>query len=819
MQIYTTILNNMKQLLLLLTTLCCGSMNAQTLVINEIMQSNIECTMDDIKEFPDSWVELYNPTDAAINLKDYKISNKNKEKKAWKLPDMTVAAHGYVLVYCDKEGKEDNRLHADFRLESGKGCTVYLFTNQEVVDSLPADMKKMPAPDIAFGRKTDGADEWGYQLTATPGEANCGNICEAKHILGAPVFSEQGRVSSANSSVSLTLSLPEDAPEGAYIVYTTDGREPQPSDAAVEQPKTVSLNITKTTVVRAKVCCDGWLSPMSSAQSYIFHPRTMTIPIFSVQTNDKYLNDAAIGLFANNNSKEDKKLHDWRRPVNIEFFPAEGENSAFNQLGETRIQGGQSRGNALKSMVFYANKRFDPDHKRFSYEFFPDQKPGITEFKSFSLRDGGNDFGDLYFRDLIIQRTMAKNVDLDWQAGHSAVLYINGEYMGMLNIRERSNEDNIYSNYDGLEDLDLIEISHEKINNIDQFEEEFKEGDADFYNNFKAFYNEKGHSKAEYEQWIDVNEYLNVIAMNFFYGNIDFPGNNIVFWRPNDDATGELPKRFRVIVKDTDFGLGLYGRQNSFNTIDLLYNPDNYPNDNWAFTTPATTLLKNMLENDDIRNLFIDKCCIFMGDFMNGKGTGATIDLIKEEAMEEFVAHRDKYNPGWGWWSDNRGEITNKFNDAKNWAEGRPNYFYQHIGNQWNLGTPRTLTINKTKKIAAEITFNGIKLSGNVFDGKYFKNRTISLSATVTEGDKTVTGWKVTGAVNKEVQGSELTLQMPNGNIAIEPIVGVGSGIEEIANSQQPKANGQLYDLLGNKVQTPQTGRIYIQNGKKVVVK
>ena len=792
-------------------------MNAQTLVINEIMQSNVECTMDDIKEFPDSWVELYNPTDAAINLKDYKISNKNKEKKAWKLPDMTVAAHGYVLVYCDKEGKEDNRLHADFRLESGKGCTVYLFTNQEVVDSLPADMKKMPAPDIAFGRKTDGGDQWGYQLTATPGEANCGNICEAKHILGAPVFSEPGRVTSNNSTVSLTVSVPDDAPEGAYIMYTTDGSEPQPSDAAVEQPRTVSLNITNTTVVRAKVCCDGWLSPMSSAQSYIFHPRTMTIPIFSVQTNDKYLNDAAIGLFANNNSKEDKKLHDWRRPVNIEFFPAEGENSAFNQLGETRIQGGQSRGNALKSMVFYANKRFDPDHKRFSYEFFPDQKPGITEFKSFSLRDGGNDFGDLYFRDLIIQRTMASHVDLDWQAGHSAVLYINGEYMGMLNIRERSNEDNIYSNYDGLEDLDLIEISHEKINNIDQFEEEFKEGDADFYNNFKAFYSEKGHSMAEYEQWIDVNEYLNVIAMNFFYGNIDFPGNNIVFWRPNDDATADLPKRFRVIVKDTDFGLGLYGRQNSYNTIDLLYNPSNYPNDNWAFTTPATTLLKNMLENDDIRNLFIDKCCIFMGDFMNGKGTGATIDLIQAEAMEEFVAHRDKYNPGWGWWSDNRGEITNKFNDAKNWAEGRPNYFYQHIGNQWNLGTPRTLTINKTNKSDVEITFNGIKLSDKVFDGKYFKNRAITLTATANEEGKTVTGWKVTGSLSKEVQGSELTLTMPNGNIAIEPVVGVGSGIEELStvNSQL----STLYDLLGNKVQTPQAGKIYIQNGKKVVIK
>ena len=43
----------------------CGlTANAQ-LVINELMQSNIDCLMDDLKEFPDSWVELYNPSDFA----------------------------------------------------------------------------------------------------------------------------------------------------------------------------------------------------------------------------------------------------------------------------------------------------------------------------------------------------------------------------------------------------------------------------------------------------------------------------------------------------------------------------------------------------------------------------------------------------------------------------------------------------------------------------------------------------------------------------------------------------------------------------------
>ena len=727
------------------------SANAQ-LVINELMQSNVECIMDDIHEFPDSWVELYNSGTTTVNLKDYKISNKNKEGKAWTLPDKTVAAKGYAIIYCDKEGKG---LHTDFRLESGKGCTVYLFSNKEVVDSLPyvdgKPMVKMPAPDIAFGRKTDASDEWGYQLTPTPGNANTGQICNAKHILGAPVFSELGRATYGGSAIDLMLSVPNGAPDGAYITYTTNGNEPKADSQKYEN----AIHITNTTVIRAKVFCDGWLSPVSTAQSYIFHPRDISVPIFSVQTNDLYLNGAdSLGLFRYNNSKEDKKKCDWRRPVNIEMFTSEGSESIFNQLGETRIQGGQSRANALKSMVFYANKRFDPDHKQFQYEFFPDQKPGVDKFKSFSLRDGGNDFSDLYFRDLIIQRTMGQNTDIDWQAGHTAVLYINGEYMGMLNIRERSNEDNIESNY-GIEDMDMVEISHEKVNNVDQFIEEFKGSeDETFYNSFKTFYSQTGHTKAEYEQWLDVSEYLNIAVMNLFYGNNDWPGNNTVFWRPNDDDKSGLPKRFRVIVKDTDFGLGLYNKQNNYDMIDLLYNPNKrqYSNDNWAFTEPATRLIKNMLEDQDILNLFIDKCCVFMGDFMNGTGTGEIIDKIQSEAMEEFVAHRVKYNKYNHNENYNRSDITNKFNNAKSWAQGRPDNFINHLNNKWRLGTARSVTINKevdAANLPDEVYVNGIKLTKGVFDGKLFEGRQITLEGKTNKGNGlSVTKWEIKTTVN-----------------------------------------------------------------------
>ena len=764
--------------LLAMTTM---SANAQ-LVINELMQSNVECLFDDVtKEFPDSWVELYNPTDDPINLGDYQISNKNKANKAWQLPAQSVESKGYVIIYCDKEGIETNRLHADFRLESAKGCTVYLFKNKGSVpvDSLPyidgKPMVKMPAPDVAFGRKTDGADEWGYQVTPSPGRANTNQICNAKHILGAPEFSEPGRV--GNSTVNLTLSLPEGAPEGAIIRYTTDGSEPTAASTQYTSP----INITSTKVIRAKLFCDGWLSPVSTAQSYIFHPRTMTVPIFSIQTNNRYLNDSEIGIFPNNTGKYDKV--DWRRPINIEMFDAAGKASVINQLGETRIMGGQSRANKLKSMAIYANKRFGPKNKRFSYKFFPDQKPGITEFKSFSLRDGGNDFTDLYFRDLIIQRTMGQNTDIDWQAGHTAVLYINGQYVGMLNIRERSNDDNIYSNYGGLEDIDMVEISHEKVNNQDMYVEELKAGTLEEnYNVFKEFYTniEDGdHSKAKWEEWMDVSEYLNIVIMNLFYGNIDFPGNNIVFWRPNNkDKESGLPKRWRFIAKDVDFGLGLYGRKPDYNTIKLLYDQSYDSGNAWAFTEPATRLIKNMLQNQDILNLFIDKCCVFMGDFMNASGTGEIIDKIKDEALEEFAAHRVKYN-GHNI-NYHRNDITNKFNDAKKWLTGyteqswghtttylpRTDYFLQYMSNQWRLGTAIPVTINKemdADDLPDEVYVNGIKLTKGVFDGKLFKGRQITIEGkTYNDNALTVTGWEIkkNGILEEPVNGATCTFTM-----------------------------------------------------------
>jgi hypothetical protein len=799
--------NYWRILVLLTTTILTTNADAQTtskLVINELMQSNIDCIMDDLKEFPDSWVELYNNSDESINLNDYQIGI--EADKTWQLPKKTIDAKGFIVVYCDKE---EWSLHTDFRLETGKGSVIYLFKGNEVVDSLPAALPKMPAPNIAYGRKTDGGSEWGYQLTPTPGATNCGEVCDEKHILGEPVFSEPGHVLTASKNISLALSLPKDAPEGTQIYYTTDGTEPTKDSKLY----TKEISIKDSYAIRAKLFCDGWLSPRSTVQSYIFIDRDMTIPVISIVTNGDYFYDKKIGIF-NNQSKNNPNNE--RRPINFELFDEPDKESVLNQICETRIMGGQSREWARKSMAIYANKRFGT--KRLEYEFFPDQRPGITNFKSIMLRNAGNDVDGLYMRDAIIQRSMAQHADLDWQAWRPAAIYINGEYHCMLNIRERSNDDNIFTNYNELEDIDMVEIAQENSKVV----AELKAGTEDNYDAFVKFYSEAGHTLAEYAEWMDWEEYINLMVMNLYFNNQDFPGNNIVMWRPTAEGG-----KWRWISKDTDFGLGLYGKEATFNTIRWIYEPKYDRDRAWANTEEATLLFRHLMDDPDFNREFIDHCFIYMGDFLNEEGVRAIWDPMYELAKAELLVHRDELNPPspWGWWGgNNEDNIKNEVKNVQNWLHQRHDAFIKQMTDYYKLGTAISMTVNKDVEGAEDtgIRFNGIKLSKGTFDGKFFPNRAITLEGD-PESDKVVTGWKIVtnGSNTEEVQGSRLEMVMPQcSSLAITALIET-NGIRTISNETiQAK---DVYDLNGRKVRSGSTSLeglprgIYIVGGKKVV--
>ena len=773
-----------------------ASAQSAQLVINELMQSNIEEVMDDLNEFPDSWVEIYNKGTGTANLSEYKIGITSNPSEAWTLPSTSLPAGGRKLIYCDKASQG---LHTSFRLDSGKGCQVYLFRGNAPVDQVE-DLPKQPAPNIAYGRKTDGSNEWGYQLQPTPGQANNGRICDRDHILGDPVFSKNGFVRSDASSFSLSLSLPEGSPEGTTIYYTTNGKEPSKSDRRYTSP----IQISTTTIIRAKLFCDNWLSPQSTTQSYIFFPRKVTLPVISIATKNAYFYDDRLGIFPNNDTHILTYHHDWRRPINIEYFEEEGANSIINQLCETRVGGGSTRENSRKTLIVYANKRFGT--KRFSHEFFPDQKPGLTEFKSLALRNAGNDFNSLYMRDAVVQRHMGMNTDLDWQAWQPAIVYINGEYYGMLNIRERSNEDNVYTNHDGIEDIDLIE-------NWDNL----KEGDKKFLSQFKTFYNQSGHTMEEYEQWMDCEEFINLMILCLYHNNLDFPGNNCMMWRPRTDDG-----RWRWIAKDVDYSLGLYNIPYTYKVFNWFYDPDYDTKWRWgANGYPYTLLFRQLMEDKDFRQLFIERCAIYMGDFLNEAGIRKIWDPMYDKIKYEYPYHRQKISKS--------PDYNKELQHARDWAAHRTEEFYKQISSFYKVGTAIPLTIN-TKDGGSKLNslkFNNVSLSENRYDGKYFPHYSINIEAEPADGMELIGWWvqQTSGntTTSHEYMSNEINIQMPNcSKLVIEPICyNITNGIHNVNSTESHPSD--IYDMNGRIVRSGTTSLeglphgIYVIGGKKVV--
>ena len=291
--------------------------------ITEIMQSNFGGVIDYYNEFPDSWVEVHNSSEQDIDLKEYSISEVNDIDSAYTLPEsFVVPANGYALIYCDKM---EIKQHTDFRLNSDKPGTVYLWDNKgNLVDSL--HYPEMISPEVSYGRLPDNPDSLSYFRIATPEKEN--NNTYTERVLKKVDFSVDGGVK--KDPFYLKLSLKGDCPKDALIRYTTDGSEPTESSILFQD----SIFISKTTVVRAKSFSDSAVSKISKTQTYLFDT-DYTIPIVNVVCNPDYLYSKKIGIFSSSNSYyishydnppqkswmgDANYLYNWRRPVNVEYY-------------------------------------------------------------------------------------------------------------------------------------------------------------------------------------------------------------------------------------------------------------------------------------------------------------------------------------------------------------------------------------------------------------------------------------------------------------------------------------------------------------------
>jgi hypothetical protein len=406
--------------------------------------------------------------------------------------------------------------------------------------------------------------------------------------------------------------------------------------------------------------------------------------------------------------------------VNSEYL-VNGDNRWFSQIGEIAVSGNTTRGFEQKSLKVYANKRFGT--KRYNGIFWND-KPNLTQTKSFVLRNGGDNCGEARINDGMIQRLFGTHAsDLDYQAYSPIIVYINGTYNGIFGMRERVDDDFVESNYNGLEDI--YTATHES------YELESKEWETSSFGPLYYLYTDSASTYAQMTEQIDVENFMESLITEIFANNNDFPNNNVFMWRPKASDG-----KWRWILKDLDMcGTRLDRSVVYFNMFKFLFgqvseNDLEYKWANRANLDESAAIYRKMMSFKEFREPFIDKFAVWLGDFLKPSVSISLVDSMVEEIYAELAptyAANDNFSS------------LNRFNTAlstfKGFFQKRPTYVYQHMADCFSLGNVIPMTL-KTDGVAVRINGNG--LTEGDFDGAFFTDRELNLNS----GSKNI-GWQM----------------------------------------------------------------------------
>ena len=444
-----------------------GDNTSTTLVINEVMASNAGVVMSPATNF-DSWIEIYNPDTKDINLAGMYLSNDANNLTKWKMPNDigAVPAKGYLVVWMGSDDIKSNQ--APFKLDCDGG-TIYLSDkNGQLITSVdyPEAMSR-----TSWARTTDGEEGWNWTADATPGATNATAVFTSNR-LDAPV------VSVGSQLINGMLTFHVDIPDGATLMYSTDGSVPTAAKEGsptryCKKSTNGQFTVSGTANYVFRLFKDGYLPSVPVTRSFIQTSNKYTIPIISIVGDERYFTDPMWGIDIEGSNGISGKGSDrpvnwnqpWDRPVNFSYIsPTEG--MLFNQDVNISVSGGWTRNINPRSMKLKSNKIFDGQN-RFDYSFFP-QKP-FNRDKALLIRNGGNDVWNNHARftdpalTTVIQRS---GIDLDVQSTVQVAEYINGEFKGILNLRETSNDKFVYANY-GYDDEEIDMFENGEFNNGD----------------------------------------------------------------------------------------------------------------------------------------------------------------------------------------------------------------------------------------------------------------------------------------------------------------------------------------------------------------
>ena len=494
----------MKKIFLLLTILLtAGIVSARAdILISEVMASNGFYESGEAYD----WVELANTGDETVNLSGWHFSDSKKNPLKWAFPEGTRLKPGaFLTVFCTGEedvdpGKGD-AFYAPFAISSSGETLLLSDAEGEELQRL-----KLPAQYgcVSYGLPSAGGD-YGFFENPTRNKKNDKEAFPER--VQAPAIQTAGGF--YESSVTVFA----EAPQGATLRYTTDGETPTEKSKIFPSE---GLTLKKTTPLRVKAFQEGLVSSETVSSTFFVDDPPLT-PIVSLITDDRYLFNKKTGILTKGTGSIPNYSKGWEYPIHIEYFTGEGERQ-ISQTGTFTCSGHSARVNAQKSIALYARKSWGADE--FAFNPFPTRD--YTSYKSLLLRSTNSDVTATRLRD-VVASSLAEGQDILYQDHQVIQVYINGEYYGHYNLREKINKYFI-AQYEGVTDPDQIDkIDILARTGTDQF---LQNGDNTDWLALCDFCKKQDLTVPENLQYVtdrlDVDSLFTHAAFEIILGNVDF---------------------------------------------------------------------------------------------------------------------------------------------------------------------------------------------------------------------------------------------------------------------------------------------------------
>ena len=700
-----------------------GSTYAQV-VINEICATNADINIDPDYDNFSGWVELYNPINAQRDLSGYFLSDDSTNPFKWQLPGSTIIpAKGYVLIWCDNMY---NGLHAGFSLNADGENLILSNPSGVAVDnvSFPAQFTNM-----SYARTADGSTTWRITPFPSPKSTNVAGPATNER-LAIPVFSKGGGRYSGTQSVS--LSHPKTNSE---IRFTVDGSEPTVTSLKYASP----ISVPKTGAIKAKAFHTDFLPSETLTNTYLISEHASTLPVVSITTKSTYLWDNTIGIYTdgtngipgNCNGNPMNWNQDWNRHAVFEYFDASGVQQ-ISQAVDIRIGGACSRNFPQKSFVIQPKKKYGSG--QIQYPFFPTKRK-VTSVGELFLRNSGNDFNTTMFRDAFLQSLGIGQMDLDYMAYQPAILYLNGEYWGIQNIREKIDGDFIESNY-GVpkSDVDLLETWENAIEGTNA-------GWLQYKDSLLLLNPKDPNTFAFIDKHIDVQEYINYLVTEIYVANTDWPGNNVKFWRQRS-TNG----KFRWILWDLDFGFALYDGA-SYPTHPTLDFATDSTQVNWPNPAFSTLHIRQVLKNPEFKKRFMASFATAMNTTFHPDRVNQKITEFKTRIQNEIPFHKVR-------WGGNASDWEYEVQRLRNFSAARHAFMQSYFANFFALDQSILFTATTSPEGAGKISMDGV-LSNGMTEAKYYKSLPYRVKAVANAGFR-FTGWTITANESETIYIADL---------------------------------------------------------------